>query len=323
MHKRLAQYVLCTMIVVAVAVAASGSVFRKAPYPILSDSAGEMQIQWQLTGTLSSVIEWGQDETYGIGRLTTSETGDEHIHRVTLSGLAPSVRYCYRVTVGTESRSGSFRAPPEASSQAELVFYGIADSQEAPVDATHFRALCRQLRSEIDAFPDRQTLCLVAGDWVTMGSWGSGVPYNVYMRTPVIEMQRQCWDIFFRDAAPVLSALPLVGCLGNHDIETYPTELAGARELFRTLWPYPFVRGQYGSFDYGPVHVVVVDEYSPFGRRVPLSPATRGAVRSRLARLRTLALRCLLRDRAHGCRIRSSACDGVERLPDRCSDPGP
>jgi hypothetical protein len=265
MHRRLAQYIVCTTIAaVAVAMTASGSVFRKAPYPILSDSAGEMQIQWQLTGTYSSVIEWGVDETYSVGRLTTSEMGDEHIHHVALTGLAPSVRYSYRVTASNGSRAGSFRTPPAASSQAELVFYGIADSQMAPVDARHFKALCRQLRSEIDAFPSRQTFCLVAGDWVTMASWGWDLPYNVYMRTPVIEMQRQCWDRFFTDAAPVLSTLPLMGCLGNHDLETY-IRLEGARELFQTLWPYSFAGRQYGAFDYGPVHVVVVDQYSPFG----------------------------------------------------------
>jgi hypothetical protein len=44
--------------------------------------------------------------------------------------------------------------------------------------------------------------------------------------------------------------------MGNHE---------GAGILFKKYFPSPFVAGRYWSFDYGPAHFVVVDQYVPYG----------------------------------------------------------
>jgi hypothetical protein len=67
-------------------------------------------------------------------------------------------------------------------------------------------------------------------------------------------------------------------------------QLPAARELFRSFWPYSFVGGQYGSFDYGPVHVVVVDQYSPFGPGTPQLAWFESDVRAASSRPWTIVL---------------------------------
>jgi hypothetical protein len=54
----------------------------------------------------------------------------------------------------------------------------------------------------------------------------------------------------------MLANLPYQSCIGNHE---------GSGVLFKKYFPYPFVEGRYWSFDYGPVHFVVVDQYTSYG----------------------------------------------------------
>jgi hypothetical protein len=49
--------------------------------------------------------------------------------------------------------------------------------------------------------------------------------------------------------------LPINGCAGNH-------EWCGYATYYLKYYPYPYVSGMYWSFDYGPAHVVVIDQYS-------------------------------------------------------------
>ena len=50
-----------------------------------------------------------------------------------------------------------------------------------------------------------------------------------------------------------LSEVPLQAVIGNHE---------GNGALYTTFFPYPFLNGRYWSFDYGVLHVTVVDQYS-------------------------------------------------------------
>jgi hypothetical protein len=54
----------------------------------------------------------------------------------------------------------------------------------------------------------------------------------------------------------MLAELPYQSCMGNH-------EESGV--LFKKYFPYPYEADRYWSFDYGPVHFVMVDQYVPYG----------------------------------------------------------
>jgi hypothetical protein len=57
----------------------------------------------------------------------------------------------------------------------------------------------------------------------------------------------------------MLANLPLNGAEGNHERQG-----GGPDYFYLKYWPYPYVGGYYWSFDYGPVHIAVVDEYTSY-----------------------------------------------------------
>jgi hypothetical protein len=54
----------------------------------------------------------------------------------------------------------------------------------------------------------------------------------------------------------MMACLPYQACMGNHEQDGL---------LFTKYFPYPYVANRYWSFDYGPVHFAVVDQYVPYG----------------------------------------------------------
>jgi hypothetical protein len=54
----------------------------------------------------------------------------------------------------------------------------------------------------------------------------------------------------------MLASVPYEVAMGNH-------ERSG--KLFSKYFPYPFAGGRYWSFDYGPAHFVMVDQYTNYG----------------------------------------------------------
>jgi hypothetical protein len=94
------------------------------------------------------------------------------------------------------------------------------------------------------ADPAYQTIALHAGDWVegdNENTWTSQWFTNNSTTT---------------DLYAFIKNVPLAGCIGNHE---------GGASVFRKYWPQPYVNADYYSFDYGPVHVAVVDMYNGGG----------------------------------------------------------
>ncbi|MFZ1948294.1 MAG: metallophosphoesterase [bacterium] len=211
---------------------------RKAPYLVYAGVPAEMRVLWQVTSTENCTIQWGPDISYSAGSAQTVEYGLDHQHAYTIAGLAPGALCYYRVTVGGADYPGSFRAaPPEDAIAVKFVAYG--DTRSYPVD--HDKVAARIL-ARIAADPELQTMVLSVGDLV----------YNGDLETD--------WDSqFFNPSYPniktVLASFPYQVAIGNH-------EKTGAG--FVKYFPYPFVAGRYWSFDYGPAHFAVVDQYTPY-----------------------------------------------------------
>ncbi len=213
---------------------------RKVPYLIYPGDPTRMQVLWQLDTTAISTVEWGPDSTCAAGRIASAEFGDDHQHTATLTGLAPGRRCCYRVTTAGVTHVGAFTAAPDSlARRVKFLAYGDTRSDPASQErvATAMAALCA-------ADPAYHTLALFMGDFAARGD------------------DENLWTTeFFSPSQPHLRALeaglPLQACIGNHDF-TRPT-------LFTKYFPYPWVHDCYWSFDYGPVHVAVLDQYVPFG----------------------------------------------------------
>jgi hypothetical protein len=212
---------------------------RKVPYLVYSGENTEMDVHWQLTLTDTCTIEWGPDGSYSLGNAQTVEYGTEHQHAYTIGGLEPGTVYYYRVTVEVNQYTGYFRtASPE--DEIQLKFFAYGDTRTYPADHD---AVAGAMVSRYAADPDFLTFVLSVGDLVSNGD------------------DESAWDTEFFDPSyenirKMLRHLPYQSAMGNHE---------GSGVLFTQYFPYPFVAGRYWSFDYGPAHFTVVDQYTSYG----------------------------------------------------------
>jgi hypothetical protein len=213
---------------------------RKGPYLIYSGSATEMQVLWQLDTTQVCTLEWGRDANCSEGTALTNEYGSDHQHSYIIRSLCEGARYHYRVTDGSANTySGDFvTAPNESSKQVKFLAYGDTRSNPWMHDA-----VCDRILDTLSRDPGYQTLLLHTGDWTT-------------------DDNELNWDLeyfpsYSTHAREVQSRLAIAGCKGNHEEPTV---------AFAKYWPYPCATGAnfYWSFDYGPCHFTVVDQYIPY-----------------------------------------------------------
>lgn len=217
----------------------SEAAVRKAPYLIYGGVNTEMQVMWQLDNLGECTIEWGTDLSYSLGSAQTTEYGLDHQHSHVISDLDPGTIYYYRVTAGTEHYAGAFRAaPPGDAVEVKFVAYGDTRSYPAKHDSVAARII-----AHCTADPDLQTLAISVGDLV----------YNGDLET---DWNTQFFDPLYPNIRTLLASMPYQSAMGNH-------ERTGAG--FTKYFPYPFVAARYWSFDYGPAHFAVVDQYTPYG----------------------------------------------------------
>ena len=212
---------------------------HKAPYLIYTGVNTEMKVLWQLTVTDTSTIAWGTDISYSTGSAQTYEYGNDHQHTYTITNLIPGTKYYYRVSVNQEIHTGSFRSAP-ADDTTAIKFFAYGDTRSNP--GVHNQVAAAIVASFTED-EESQTMILASGDLVNNGNYES-------------DWDNQFFDPSYTHIQEMLASLPFQPCMGNHE---------GAGILFKKYFPSPFVAGRYWSFDYGPAHFVVVDQYVPYG----------------------------------------------------------
>ena len=249
------------------------TVLRKGPYLMYTGDDTAMTVLWQTKMSVKrATVEWGSSAAYGHGPTTVVESpstiapaatdsttagglsagADGHLFRYDITGLQPGAQVYYRVTIDGSAFAGSFRAAPSPDS-ASTVLYAVSDTQDHP---QAFQQVIQALLADVDNAPaSRSTICLHAGDFV-----GSG-------------LVESAWDKgFFLQSSPSVSrflgSMPVMGTLGNHegygDTESQRT-LSDRGMLLRKYWPGLFTVAPphfYYSFDYGLVHVAVLDTWT-------------------------------------------------------------
>ena len=214
---------------------------RKGPYLILTGKPTSMTVLWQLDGTATCTLEWGTDRGYGLGRVRTTEHGDDHQHAHTIDGLEPGTLYFYRVSMDGRPYEGSFRTPPGPDSE-RLKFMAYGDTRTYPLDHDEVAAA---MWRQIDRDPAYRSLLVVVGDLVGHGR------------------EEQDWDEQFFDPSCIhleklLANIPYESCIGNHELK------GDGPDLFLKYFPYPWTAPHYGSFDYGPAHFTYVDQFEDY-----------------------------------------------------------
>jgi len=231
------------LIVLLIAFSFGCGEMRKGPYLTPTGDNTEMTIHWQLRQTTTCLLEWGEDEGYYLGSTLTYENGNtynQHQHSYTILGLTTGSRYYYRVTTAMDEYTGTFWTAP-SSAATNLKFMAYGDTRTYP--EIH-DLVAEAMVSTYQADEEFRTFILGVGDLVSAGD------------------SESIWDLEFfapkyENIQKMLADIPLVSCMGNH-------EQSG--ELFKKYFPYPFEEGgRYWSFDYGPAHFTMVDQYMDTG----------------------------------------------------------
>lgn len=228
------------------------------PY-LMGPEPNRMVIQWEVQGPKDAAVimllpDGSKQRHAGLllpaEELTQKLTG--RVYRVSLTDLKPCTRYRYRLEPFEAKMAHAFRTPPEVGKycSAHISIAVVGDTRSHP---TRHAKVVREM------LPHQPDLVINTGDIVSFAR------------------RLDEWQSFFEVARPLLADAPLALAAGNH--EGYQDEPFGAAMMERYFGlPGRSGTGHY-SFDYGPVHVVILDAY--WGR--PLSDKGKRWLRKDLA----------------------------------------
>jgi hypothetical protein len=198
-----------------------------------------MRVVWQWSTNPTFQLRWGTDTTYSLGsaNVTPYDTTN-HMYGYTVTGLNPGSQYRYQVVVGTQCASGSFyTAPDAAATSVKFISYG-----DTRTNGSAHNGLAGQVVSLYQADPAFQTLNLHVGDWVygdTEAYWTS-----------------EWFNASYGNIRTQDANLSDIGVRGNHE---------GSAMYWKRYFPQPWQPGGfYWSFDYGPMHVTLLDQYTTY-----------------------------------------------------------
>jgi hypothetical protein len=209
---------------------------------VLDPEPTQATICWVTDEPSMGRVWYGQAAT---DRLAREEGASVTEHRVTVHGLSPAKQYRYSIEGGA---AGVFTSAPEPGAQGPIEVLVYGDNRTNSGDhALVVRA----------AAAERVQLALHTGDMV------------VNAREPLL------WRDWFREEADLLSRLPFIATIGNHEM----TDDGVAYSKYFQHRDRP----PYWSVDYGPLHVVVMDSFerAPGPVRIPLASRRRSGRGSR------------------------------------------
>lgn len=164
------------------------------------------------------------------------------VHKAAVEGLEPGTTYQYRVGNGTaDGWSEVYSFTTEAKTVEAFSFINVTDSQG--VTKQDFALWGKTLDKAFELFPDAKFI----------------VHNGDLTEDPAIEAG---WKYFFDEAKQWITSVPLMPVTGNHD------EVAEEAERFAAHFQVPAngsaeaTAGTNYSFDYGNVHVVVLNTES-------------------------------------------------------------
>ncbi|CAM3521447.1 MULTISPECIES: S-layer homology domain-containing protein [Saccharibacillus] len=163
-------------------------------------------------------------------------------HKVVANNLKPATAYAYRAGDGTENNWSEVSTfTTERTGRADFDFLFTTDSQGTTQN--DFEIWNTVLEAGLGKFPKSEFI-VISGDEVDHGD------------------REEQWKWFFGEARNILTTLPLMPAVGNHESKNY--------DNFATHFNLPNLAGTGAkpdgsvyAFDYGPVHFMVLNtEYS-------------------------------------------------------------
>jgi predicted phosphodiesterase len=195
--------------------------FLIAPHVSSVDSHSARLVWASVPGVEAGTVVIGKDRFRAEVRPLDDRA--DRLHEVALRELQPGAEYAYTVECGGSSYRGSFKTAPTDAPEFRFVIYG--DTRSLP---ERHRAISEAIAKEQPDF------VVHTGDLVANGDvWA-------------------LWNKeFFEPAEPFLRHCAFWPCRGNHE---------GSATLYRDLFDAPN-EGTFYSFDWGNVHIDVLDNY--------------------------------------------------------------
>jgi Calcineurin-like phosphoesterase len=188
---------------------------------LLQPVPGQVTVAWTTREPSIGRVWYG---TMDPDRLATEQGEPVTDHRVVLLSLRPATQYCYRVEGSPETAWFASPPPPGAEGPIKVLIYGNNSTNHGD-----HALVARAAASE------HPHLVLHTGDMVVSAG------------------EEALWKIWFHEEHDLLAHAPILAALGNHEI----TDTGKAFGRFFQLRGMP----AYGSFDYGPVHIVVLNAF--------------------------------------------------------------
>ncbi len=204
-----------------------------------SGAAGVLQVVkgGKATFDEGSVIKVEADNT-----VIKTDKGRRGVHKAEVSGLEAGTLYTYRVGTGNKGEwSAAAQFMTAEADNGSVTFINVTDSQG--VTAGDFEIWGKTLNKAFETFPEAQFI----------------VHNGDFTETPG---DSAAWDSLFSNAARWVTGIPLMPVTGNHDeVDEQAAEFTSHFNL-----PDNGVKGSIAgtlySFDYGPVHVTVLNTES-------------------------------------------------------------
>ncbi|WP_339270505.1 metallophosphoesterase family protein [Paenibacillus sp. FSL R5-0470] len=204
-----------------------------------SNAAGVLEL---VKGQMSSFVESDVLRIEANSSTIKTDHGTRGVHKAEVTGLEPGTLYSYRVGSGLE---GGWSSVAEFTTEEveldSVTFINVADSQGERAD--DFKLWGKTLSKAVQTFPEAKFI-VHNGDLTENPEDSAG------------------WDQFFGNVQGLLSGIPLMPVTGNHDqVDDDATDFTSHFNL-PDNGAKGSIAGTSYSFDYGPVHVSVLNTES-------------------------------------------------------------
>ena len=229
---------------ICLSVCLSASIIRK-PY-LQNGSSSSMTVMWRTENSTAGTVEFGETISYGSSLISPAG----NLHEVEITGLAPNVKYFYKVTSDSDTESSWFRTFP-VSSDTPVTFAVSGDT--------------------------RNNTDYLADDNLAIQAWQTGYePHFNLNNGDIVEngepLTGSYWQAFFDTTSNLIAQSPCYIVTGNHDYDGEILSSGYAENFsFPKNGPTSLSERVY-SFDCGNLHVTAAEiHYNP---NTPYLPGT-------------------------------------------------